>query len=267
MTKLPETLITGGTGTIGKELAMQLTIQGYLVTIFSRNEHNQVVMKYKYPNYKYILGDVRDENALVKACKGKDYVFHLAALKHVDICEKQPIETVKTNINGTMNVISACISQGCKLINITSDKAVRPDNIYGKTKSIAESMINETGFTNIRSGNVLWSSGSVLQVWKKQIEDDNCIKITDDRMTRFFIHPTELCEFIINHMDEQGTFTVPLKSFRIIDVAKEFIKRLGNEKTDMRIKGLRPGERLHEFLGENISSEQNICTDLNYIFQ
>ena len=258
-------LITGGTGTIGREIARKL--YQHDVTIFSRNEKNQVEMRQECPHYKYIVGDVRDYSEVLKACRDNDYVFHLAALKHIDICEKEPQEAVKSNIIGTLNVVNACNSYGCRLINMSSDKAINPCSIYGKTKSIAEAMVTQSGYVNIRSGNVLWSSGSVLPMWEEQLKTTNQINITSERMTRFFIHPQELALFILSKKDESGTFTVPMKSFRLWDIANEFIKRFGNESSSIKITGLREGERLHEYRDEYTSSEKDVCDDLSYIFQ
>ena len=248
-------LITGGTGFIGSALA---EIVGD-VTIFSRNESQQVRMKAIYPDYDYIIGDVCDYPSIREACKGMDYVFHFAALKHVEICEQQPLEATRVNVIGTMNVINACLQTGAKLINMSSDKAINPDNVYGKTKSLAEDMVTWAGFLSIRSGNVLWSTGSVLPIWKEQSEATGSISLTSDKMTRFFIHPDELVLFIWKNRDNTGIQTIPMNSFRMIDIAKKF-------NVDIKITGLRPGERLHEFRDENTSSENCISDDLTYIF-
>jgi FlaA1/EpsC-like NDP-sugar epimerase len=259
-------LITGGTGTIGTELAQKM--KGHEVTIFSRNEEKQVLMKRQNPELRYILGDIRDYSEVLRATEGMQYVFHFAAIKHVDICEKQPSEAIKTNVLGTMNIINACHYWGCRLINMSSDKAINPMNVYGRTKALCESMINQMGYVSIRSGNVLWSSGSVLRIWERQLAEQNCINLTSTLMTRFFIHPAELAQFILDKMDcECGTYTVPMRSFRLIDIAREFILRFGNVDSKINITYLRPGERVHEFRDENISSEDNVCNDLNYIFR
>jgi FlaA1/EpsC-like NDP-sugar epimerase len=139
--------------------------------------------------------------------------------------------------------------------------------VYGRTKALAEAMSIQAHYVNIRSGNVLWSSGSVLPIWKRQLETSNTIELTSKDMTRFFIHPTELALFILDHKDLMGTFIVPMKSFRLYDIAEEFIRKFGNKDSCILFTGLRPGERLHEFRDKDTSSEENICTDLNYIFQ
>ena len=259
-------LVTGGTGTIGKALSISRYVQGDEVTIFSRNEHDQVEMKREHPYFTYIIGDVRDYNEVLSATRWMDYVFHFAALKHVNICEEQPQEAIKSNVLGTMNVVNACVEMAARMVNMSSDKAINPVNVYGATKFMAENIVLKDRFTNIRSGNVLWSSGSVLPIWKSQIETDNCINITSSEMTRFFVNKSELIKFMWDKRDESGTFTIPMKSFRLADIAKEFIRLFGDKKTELNIVGLRPGERLHEYRDDTISSEENISEDLNYIF-
>jgi FlaA1/EpsC-like NDP-sugar epimerase len=238
------------------------------VFIFSRNEKSQVEMKREFPKYNYIIGDVREQFEVLKSVQDMDYVYHFAALKHVDICEKQPQEAVRTNIMGTLNVINACLYNKCRMINMSSDKANNPVNVYGISKFVAEKMVLQSGFINIQSGNVLWSSGSVLPIWITQLKQKNEINLTSKEMTRFFIHAKDLVGFILKHKDAiNGTYTVTMKSFRLYDIAQEFIKRFGNIESKINITGLRFGERLHEFKDATISSEYNICNDLNYIFQ
>ena len=255
-------LITGGTGTIGRSLSELVKN----AIIFSRDESLQVEMKID-SRHKFIIGDVCDYDSILEACRGVDYVFHFAALKHVDICEQQPIEAVRVNVLGTMNVINACRATGAKMINMSSDKAINPVNVYGKTKSLAEDMVTEAGYLSVRSGNVLWSSGSVLPIWKQQIKLTNKINLTSKEMTRFFIHVNELVNLIWNAKVMTGVFTVPMKPFYLYDIAIEFLKRYGDGETMINITGLRPGERLHEFRDAETSSKNNICKDLNYIFQ
>jgi len=269
-------LITGGTGTIGRSFA-----EGHIVhyvnshgapytkhdiTIFSQDERAQVEMKREHPYFTYVIGDVREPSEIHRSCKGMDYVFHFAAIKHVNICEEQPQEAIRTNVMGTMNVVNACVYHGAKLVNMSSDKAINPGNVYGITKAIGEKMVEQDMFVSVRSGNVLWSSGSVLPIWKNQIKRYNRIDITSDEMTRFFINVKELTLFIWESRDKSGIFTVPMKSYLLKDIAGEFIKRYGNGETELNIVGLRPGERLHEFRDETTSSEHHISNDLNYIF-
>ena len=258
-------LITGGTGSIGKALTHRLEVTDD-ITIFSRNSSLQVEMQLYYPLANYVIGDIRDYSEVFKSCEGMDYVFHLAALKHINLCEEQPQEAVKTNVLGTMNVINACREHGARLINMSTDKAINPTSVYGMTKFLAEEMVTQAGFLSVRSGNVLWSSGSVFPIWKKQLEDTNVINLTSSDMTRFFISSREVVSFLWYKRGKTGVLTVPMESFSLNDIAVEFIKRYGDAKSEINITGLRPGERLHEFRDETTSSEENISTDLNYIF-
>jgi len=257
-------LITGGTGTVGKTLASKLT--GNHVTIFSRKEADQVAMRNEYPYFKYVIGDVRDYSEVLKV-SNVDYVYHFAAMKHINICEEQPQEAVKTNVLGTLNVTNACLKTGAKLVNMSSDKAINPASVYGMTKKLAEDIATQSGYVSVRSGNVLWSSGSVLPIWKESIKKCNSISLTSDKMTRFFVSPDELTDFILWERDSKGVKTVGMKAFRMVDIAKEFIYRFGDKNTVLNITELRPGERLHEFRDELTSSECNVSTDLDYIFQ
>jgi FlaA1/EpsC-like NDP-sugar epimerase len=257
---MKKSLITGGTGTIGRCMAKSL--KGYDVTIFSRGEQRQAEMKAKHPEFNYIIGDIRDSSGVYKAIKGQDYCFHLAALKHIDICEQNAREAIMTNVQGSLNVINACILNGCKLINMSSDKAVNPGSVYGRTKSLIEAVVLQAGFTNIRSGNILWSNGSVLNIWLDQIREKNEISITSMDMTRFFISPQTIVDFILSKMDDPGTHTVPMDAYKLIDLASAFIQKYGNDKTKIKVTGLRLGERLHEYRDENTCSSDNLKTNV-----
>ena len=182
-------LITGGTGTIAAALIKQL--KGNDITIFSRNESKQVETRDEF-EVNTIIGDVRDICAVNKAVKGMDIVYHLAALKHVDICEQQPNEAIKTNVLGTMNVAEACMRYRAKLINMSSDKATNPNNVYSMTKRLAENIASEYGFISMRSGNVVGSSGSFIPNTINRIREKNEVTLTDERMTRFFIKSEDL---------------------------------------------------------------------------
>ena len=194
-------LVTGGTGSWGNELISQL-LEKYSpkeIRIYSRGEHKQVEMRAKYKNdsrLRFIIGDVRDKNILSLSMKNVDYVFHLAALKHVPVCEENTWEAVLTNIYGTQNVIEAAIENDVKkVIDISTDKAVDPFNHYGVTKANSEKMITnasfnyitETKFVCIRGGNVLGTNGSVIPLFKNQILSENKITVTDPAMTRYLM--------------------------------------------------------------------------------
>ena len=261
-------LITGGTGSIGHAVALYASVE-WDVTIFSNNEREIVEMRAKYPHYSYILGDITNYSDLARVLDRHQYkyVYHLAAIKHVDICEKQPIEAIRVNVEGTANVIHACAIYGAKMVNMSSDKAINPVNVYGMTKYLGECMATQNGFVSIRSGNVLWSSGSVLPKWKEQLERDNTISITSTDMTRFFITKGEIASFIIGCRDKTGIQTVDMMAYRLDIMAKQFINYYGNDSSKIITTGLREGERLHEFRNSDVSSEDCLATNSDYIIR
>jgi UDP-N-acetylglucosamine 4,6-dehydratase/5-epimerase len=243
-------LITGGSGSIGQALVARL-INSHDITIFSRHESSQVTMRQTYPSCHYIIGDVRDDWAVCSAIKGHDLVYHLASLKHVDVCERQPVEAIKTNIVGTMNVLQACQQYGIQMINMSTDKAANPLNTYGRTKRLAEDLVRGFALT-LRSGNVVGSSGSLIPNVIQSIHSTNVVTLTDPRMTRFFISLDDISAVLadcIRLLPLIGVF-IPgdMKSFYVQDVLKTLIIKWGNENTQMNISGIRPGEQLREYL-------------------
>lgn len=253
-------LITGGTGTLGTELVRQLRDQN--ITIFSRSEKKQTELKLKFPNVNCVIGDIRDLNALEKAMNGIDYVFHTAALKHVNICEDNPNEAVETNILGTRNVIHSAISnEVISVVNMSTDKAQNPKSIYGYTKCLAEAMCNDanrskTSFVSIRSGNIFGSSGSVVQMFINQIKENNQINITSSKATRFFVSVDALSGFMIDKLTAfGGVYTFKdAKSFSILELAEIIAEEFGNGVT-INETGVRVGEKLHEELGKESSKD------------
>ena len=196
-------LVTGGTGSWGQELTKKLLAQSPKeIRIFSRNEFLQVNMKRLFDHHealKFVIGDVRDYQSVNDAMQNVDYVFHLAALKHVPVCEFQPGEALKTNVSGTENIIRASISNRVKkVIDVSTDKAVEPVNFYGMTKSFGEKLMirandnsDSTRFVCIRGGNVLGTNGSVVPIFKKQILENKDVTLTSKAMTRFFLSVSE----------------------------------------------------------------------------
>jgi FlaA1/EpsC-like NDP-sugar epimerase len=256
-------MITGGTGSWGQELTKQLLLN-YApkeIRIYSRSELNQVKMKRAFDNQRLVfyIGDVRDKERLNICTKDVDYFFHLAALKHVPVCEENPWEAVATNIIGTQNAIEAAIQNNVKnFIDVSTDKAVDPYNLYGVTKACGEKLViaannntTSTHFVCIRGGNVLGTNGSVIPLFKEQIERLNEITITSDEMTRFFMRIEDAIALLLfSSMHTYGGETVVMKmpSCRIIDLAQVMINRLGNKSTEIKHIGIRPGEKLHEVL-------------------
>jgi UDP-N-acetylglucosamine 4,6-dehydratase/5-epimerase len=265
-------LITGGTGSWGYELTRQLLkFKPKEIRIFSRNEFAQVNMQrefYNEPSLRFIIGDVRDFQSMVDACKNVDVVFHLAALKHVPICEAQPIEALKTNVNGTENIIRASIEQGVKkVIDVSSDKAVDPINFYGMSKAFGEKLMiqaNEisetTRFVCIRGGNVLGTNGSVVPFFKKVILEGRNLTLTSQEMTRFFLTISQAIDLLLKAAQESiggETFVMKMRACRIIDLAKVLIDTLATKKIDIESVGVRPGEKTHEVL---VSAYESIYT-------
>ncbi|MDQ0901559.1 MULTISPECIES: polysaccharide biosynthesis protein [unclassified Paenibacillus] len=252
--------ITGGTGSWGYELVVQLLLQSpKKIIIYSRNESRQVAMQriFNDPRLTFCIGDIRDKDALIKACKGADYIFHLAALKHVPVCEDQPNEALKTNILGTQIVIEAAIeNQVKKVINVSTDKAVTPSNFYGMTKEIGEKLMiyanllsPHTRFICVRGGNILGSNGSVIQIFKDQINKGGPVGITHKEMTRFFITLEEAIEQLLEASEKgQGgeIFAMLMTSCRIVELAQVIMEFYGKSNVDIQEIGIRPGEKLHE---------------------
>jgi len=263
-------LITGGSGSWGNELVRQLLLErpeeDYFVPeriiIFSRGEISQVAMqrKFKDARIEYVIGDVRDPVAVDDAMsRGIDYVFHLAALKHVPICENFPEEAIKTNIVGTMNLVRSAIKYKVhKFIDVSTDKAVDPINVYGMTKGVGERLViqancltKNTEFLCIRGGNVLGTNGSLVPHLIQQIRTNNRITLTSESMTRFFLTLEKAIRLLFFATEEgQGgeTYVMNMPSFYIRDLAEILIEHYGNNSTRIDIIGKREGEKLHEVL-------------------
>ncbi|WP_426446066.1 polysaccharide biosynthesis protein [Paenibacillus sp. S-38] len=256
-------LITGGTGSWGTELTAQLLqLRPKHIRIFSRNEFNQVNMQRRFhgrPELQYRIGDIRDYQAVEEACRGVDYVFHLAALKHVPICESQPDEAMKTNVIGTENIIRAAIAAKVKkVIDVSTDKAAEPINFYGISKLVGERLIihanglgTDTRFVCIRGGNVLGTNGSVVPFFMKQIAEGRNVTLTSREMTRFFSTVTDTVGLLVkaSQLAAGGEiFVLKMPACRIEDLAQVLIDKLADAPVGIEEIGIRPGEKLHEVL-------------------
>jgi len=271
-------LITGGTGSWGQYLTRKLLEQSPKeIRIFSRNEYAQVMMQRKFddPRLRFIIGDVRDGRSVADACRGVDIVFHLAALKHVPICEMQPDEALKTNVMGMENVIRGSILHGVKkVIDVSTDKAVDPINFYGMTKAFGEKLTiraNEwsetTRFVCIRGGNVLGTNGSVVPFFRKRIEEGEDLPLTSQKMTRFFLTISEAIDLLLKAAQVAvggEIFVMKMKSCRILDLIRVLEKRLAKNPVKVREIGVRPGEKLHEVLVSGYESEHTYHYDDHY---
>lgn len=271
-------LITGGTGSWGYELVYQLLKENPKeIRIFSRNENNQVMMKRTFsshPCLKFIIGDIKDEKSVEQALQRVDYVFHLAALKHVSICEEQPYEALRTNVTGTENVIQAAIKNKVKkVIYISTDKAANPTNFYGFTKSIGEKLAihanllsKQTKFVCIRAGNVLGSNGSVIHIFKKQMHDKQKVTLTHEKMTRFFLTLEEAISLLFKATKDSiggEIFVMKMPSCRIKDLAIVLGQAYG-VNVEFEQLGIRPGEKLHEILFSKHEALNTVEYDANY---
>lgn len=271
-------LVTGGTGSWGHELIRQLLpMNPKEVVVFSRNESSQVAMSrlFKDARLKFVIGDIRDREALTRSCEGMDILFHLAALKHVPVCEEQPYEALKTNVLGTQNVIEAAIAGKVKkVINISTDKAANPSNFYGMTKAIGEKLMvyanllsSETKFVCVRGGNVLGASGSVIHLFMQQIKRGEPVQLTDRRMTRFFMTIQDairlLFEAAVRSVGGE-IFVMMMPTCRISDLAEVLMEALG-QKVEMIETGIRPGEKIHEVLLTEHEADSTVVLDDKYL--
>lgn len=251
-------LVTGGTGSFGHTFVPML-LEKYnprKVIIFSRDEMKQWEMAKKFSGdrrVRFFIGDVRDRDRLYRALDGVDYVVHAAATKIVPIAEYNPFECIKTNINGAMNLIDACIDKGVKrVVALSTDKACSPINLYGATKLASDKLFvsgnsyaggHETRFAVVRYGNVMGSRGSVIPFFMS-VRDQGILPITDERMTRFMISLEEGVELVwhaFEDMEGGEIYVKKIPSMKVTDLARVIAPEARQE-----IVGIRPGEKLHE---------------------
>ena len=258
-------LITGAGGTIGLALLERLlNNNNNIICAFDSDEERlfKISQKFLKSNKVHLfLGNIRDKDRLSTAMERVDVVYHCAALKHVSLNEYNPFEVKKTNIDGVENIIECAIQKKVKKVIFTSsDKAVNPTNIMGVSKMMGERLIlssnnrvgkNPTIFSSVRFGNVLDSSGSILKIFREQIDKNYPLTITDKRMTRFFInldHAVKLCLFAENNMAGGETFVKNMFSFNIKDLALAFSE---NSNIPIKYIGAKEGEKLYEELFTN----------------
>ena len=254
-------LITGGTGSWGQEFLKQLTSKFDSITGIARNEANLVERSREWPEVNFEIGDVRNYERIYEILTENniDTVIHLAAVKHVPICEENQEVAVENNVLGTKNVIDLSIQNDVqKVVIISTDKAVRPTNVMGATKRVTELYANNVEAKNteivaVRFGNVLGSSGSVIPKFKDQIEKGGPVTVTDPEITRYFMLIPEACQLVLQAaaIAKGGELFIldmgePVK---IIDLAQQMIRLYGKEgEVEIEFTGLRPGEKLFEEL-------------------
>lgn len=265
-------LITGGTGSFGNAVLNRfLDTDIGEIRIFSRDEKKQDDMRHeyqvKYPEasnkIKFYIGDVRDLQSVKNAMHGVDYIFHAAALKQVPSCEFFPIEAVKTNVLGTENVLTAAIEAGVKkVICLSTDKAAYPVNAMGTSKAMMEKVIvaksrtvspEKTSICCTRYGNVMCSRGSVIPLWIEQIKNGNPITVTEPTMTRFIMSLEEAVELVVFAFQnaESGDIMVQKAPACTIEVQAQAVKELFHSDDEIKVIGIRHGEKMYETLLTN----------------
>lgn len=269
MIKNSTILITGGTGSFGNTF-IPMTLEKYnpkKIIIYSRDEMKQWEMAKKFQGdtrVRFFIGDVRDRERLYRALDGVDYVVHAAATKIVPTAEYNPFECIKTNIDGAMNLIDACIDKGVKrVVALSTDKASSPINLYGATKLASDKLFvagnsyaggHETRFAVVRYGNVMGSRGSVIPFFMS-IKDKGVLPITDERMTRFMISLEQGVELVWHAFDDMvggEIYVKKIPSMKVTDVALAV-----SSDAKQEVIGIRPGEKLHE---QMISAEDSYYT-------
>lgn len=273
-------LITGGTGSFGRRFCHNILTKYPEIKkliVFSRDELKQYEMAQQFSRYKQIrffIGDVRDKERLARAVDGVDYVIHAAALKQVPAAEYNPIEAIKTNIGGAENLINVCIDRGVKkVVALSTDKACNPINLYGATKLCSDKLfisgnhyagLKETKFSVVRYGNVVGSRGSVIPFFIKQKETGR-LSVTDPKMTRFWITLDQGVNFVLDCIErmEGGEIFVPkIPSMNIMDLANAIAPGC-----NIDIVGIRPGEKLHEYMISEEDARNTVEYDDYYVIQ
>lgn len=256
-------LITGGVGSIGSELVKKVLAFGpKQIRVFDNNEFGLFEAMQAYSaakNIRFLLGDVRDKGRVNWAMKDIDTVFHTAALKHVALNEYSPFESVKTNVLGTQNLLEAALDNSVStFINISTDKAANPTSTMGASKLLAERLTvgadyykgsHATTFANIRFGNVLNSSGSVVPIFLDQIKNDRPLTVTDKNMVRYFMTIPDAVELILKAAEiARGgeIFILKMPALKIIDLAEVMVEALGKKNLTIKITGKKYGEKLYE---------------------
>jgi len=257
-------LITGGTGSLGTALTLELLNQGHKVRAYARSEHGHEALEAAVPKEHHsrlscLIGDVRDRDRLIRAAQGATYIIHAAAQKVIPLAEYNPGDCVKTNIQGTMNVIEAALTTGSmKALLVSTDKARSPSTLYGATKLCAERLWlagnrytgNEGIFSCVAYGNVWGSKGSVIEAFDHQRKTLGFLQVTEPEMTRFHITLPQAVSLVLRACQEAapGTLWIPrLPSYRVGDLAQAY-QRTNGMFSEPSIVGRRVAEKMHEEL-------------------
>ena len=274
-------LVTGGTGSIGSEIVRHLLqFETGAIRIFSNDEDGLFNLQQELRDFKelrFLLGDVRDKDRLRMACEDVDVVFHTAALKHVPTCEYNPFEAVRTNVIGTQNLLEVALLENVeKFTFISTDKAVNPTSTMGASKLLCERLVTDacsyrgkrrTTFCCVRFGNVLGSRGSVTEIFQRQIKNGGPVTITHPKMTRFVMLLPQAIDLIFKatEMAKGGEiFVAKIPALSIRNLAEVMIEELApkynyhSDEIEMEVRGIRPGEKLHEELMTRYEAKNSI---------
>ncbi len=252
-------LITGGTGTFGRAMVNRLLsdFNPKKVIVFSRDEqkHYQMQQELRDSRLRFFVGDIRDRDRLMRAFESVDIVLHAAAMKHVPLAEYNPLEAIRTNIDGAVNLIDAALERNVQqVVALSTDKAVAPVNLYGATKLCMEKLLiaansyrgkHPTTFSVVRYGNVVGSKGSVVPLWVEQAKKGE-LTLTDPEMTRFWITLTEAVDLVLLALQAGVGGEVFIPKIPAADLAT--LATAMAEKANHKVLGTRPGEKLHEAL-------------------
>lgn len=239
-------LITGGTGSLGREVTRHFDKLGWEVTVLSRDVHKQWALEQELPDVRFVLSDVADYLQVANAVEDHQVVVHAAAVKHVTIGERAVAEYVRTNIDGTHVVAQACRDAGVEMaLFISSDKACEPINLYGKTKAVGEDIFANYGYSVLRYGNVVNSRGAFIEIWKDLLDRGKSISVREPDPTRFFLTIQDAVDLVHACLERAPGVYVPtnLRAFSVLDVAKQ----MTNEER-IGFSTLLPGEKQHEVL-------------------
>lgn len=253
--------ITGGAGTLGRAIINRATVEKWPcdITVFSTDAIKHINLQHRWPHVKSVIGDIRDASVLYNAMVGHDIVIHAAAVKHIPISEYASVDTYEINVGGSHNVASAAMQAGVKhVLGISTDKACHPANAYGATKMLMEKIWQEfaripikTQFHLVRYGNVLESTGSVVEVWKNALAAGQKVKITDPEMTRFWLSPSQAVQLVLDAIDpalRNSEILVPLLPSLPIRYLLLYSTGIDSDGDGVERIPMRPGEKLHETL-------------------
>lgn len=279
MIKQKNILLVGGSGSFSRGLIRELLNREVKnIRIFARNNANLQAIRQEIGDSRIepFVGDIRNRSSLLKACRGCDIIFHMAAMKHIADCEQMPFEAIETNVTGTENLISCAIEAHAeKVLYLSTDKAVNAQCTYGCTKLLGEKLIlnadantQGTRFMVFRSGNLLGSSGSVIPLFLKQIRQDGYVTLTDEHMSRFFITPENASLLLAQSVcaGRGGEIFLPvMPSVWIKNIARHLLRANGMQEGNIHITGLRPGEKICEQLIRECDSQKLCAVNENLV--